>query len=182
MDNDELNSIKNILKLANEALQAPSDLAAAWEAAKAADEANDDIADFIMNDSDPDTNQGRPFDQWRTAFDAIMSVTDTDHSTILRETLPTTGNQVSKRVRIEQNNYLMVRQPIFMRYEHAVFQEESRNFIGITGPQGFGKSVFLHYLATKRAFGGSNLVVWVPFCPPIEKFFKLVLAQAFYTG
>lgn len=184
MDNRELNSWKNILELANEALQVPSGLAAAREARGAADEANDKIADFILNDSDTKQvrKQVRQVDQWRTAHNAISSVKDTDQSTILLVTLPATGNQVSKRVRIEQEHYLMVRQPIFMQYERALFEEDNRNFLGMTGPQGFGKSVFLHYLATKRAFGTSHLVVWVPFCPPSEETFKLVLANAFYTG
>jgi pantothenate kinase-related protein Tda10 len=77
------------------------------------------------------------------------TATDQSTSTILQVMLPKTGNQVAKRIRIEQKQYLMVRQPIFMQYEHAVFEEDDLNFIAMTGPQGFGKSVFLHYLATK---------------------------------
>lgn len=70
MDNRELNGWKNILELANEALQVPSGLAAAREARAAADEANDKISDFILNVSD--TKQVRQVDQWRPAHNAII--------------------------------------------------------------------------------------------------------------
>jgi hypothetical protein len=63
MDNRELNRLKHIVELGNEAL--PADLAAAREANAAVKEANEKIKDFILNESD--TKEVREVDKWRRA-------------------------------------------------------------------------------------------------------------------
>jgi hypothetical protein len=76
--------------------------------------------------------------------------------------------------------------PFFKTYDDTIFEHTAdveRGLWGLTGPQGFGKSVFLHCLALKRAFGdGNTLVVWVPACPRTMCDVNLSLADGFYRG
>jgi hypothetical protein len=121
--------------------------------------------------------------EWTESHRGLFSG-GTDGTEISRSTLPKVGGTQSggKRRRIEQKDFVLIRQPLFQEYEHNIFNDQAQNFLGLTGPQGFGKSVFLHYLATKRAFDGAHIVVFVPVVFTALISFKEALGRAFYRG
>lgn len=86
------------------------------------------------------------------------------------------------RIRLEQTDFLLIRQPIFSRYEQVILSHSVWRYFGLTGPQGFGKSAFLHYFATKYCNHPSYIVIYVPWCPDNTKTLKEELAKAFYRG
>jgi len=131
------------------------------------------VDDFITNTSN--------IDGWVEAQEAIIDVWDTLEPVKVDVLLPNfVSSQAGKRRRVETRDFWMFR-PVFKDYEAQVFREETQGLFALTGPQGFGKSVFLHCLALKRAFS-DNLVVWVASCPPTVSGMKQELAHAFYGG
>ena len=86
------------------------------------------------------------------------------------------------RVRLEAQRFLLIRQPIFSRYEAAIL-DDPRQFFGLVGPQGFGKSAFLYCFAVKYSAAPEYLVVFLPEFPPdATSFLHKSLARAFYRG
>jgi hypothetical protein len=142
-----------------------------------------EVADFIVPKLDG--NGEINISGWESAHDAITSIWEETESTIVDGFLPKFVSNQAKRRRLEVANYLMFR-PFFKTYDDTIFHptdDAERGLWGLTGPQGFGKSVFLHCLALKRAFGtGNTLVVWVPTCPETIDNVNLSLAIGFYRG
>lgn len=122
-------------------------------------------------------------EEWDESHRGLFSAS-TDGTEISQSTLPKVGGTQSggKRRRIEQNDFVLIRQPLFQEYENSIFNDQSLNFRVLTGPQGFGKSVFLHYLATKRAFNSDHIVVFAPVAIRKLISFKEALGRAFYRG
>lgn len=117
---------------------------------------------------------------WREAHEAITGIWESTESTRVDVLLPKfISSQVGKRQRIESQEFWLFR-PVFKQYEGQIFGEETpgdseKLLFGLNGPQGFGKSVFLHCLALKCAFE-DNLVVWVASCPSTTTGIKEALA------
>jgi len=82
---------------------------------------------------------------------------------------------------LEEELCLLIRRPLFSQYEATILPSQQQ-FFGLTGPQGFGKSTFLHYFATKYCFDSAYLVAYLPACPTDVKALKGSLARAFYQG
>lgn len=82
---------------------------------------------------------------------------------------------------MEQRDCLLICQTTFAAHEDIIFQEGTQAF-ALTGPQGFGKSAFLHYLAAKYCHHNGFLVVFVPVCPSDEDLLLVKLANAFYQA
>ena len=120
---------------------------------------------------------------WRQVSNDLRTVQNgnDDSSFLAPTTLPKVFRTQNNRVRLEEELCLLIRQPFFAAYEAAVVQSQQQ-FFGITGPQGFGKSPFLHYFATKYCAEGTHLVVYLPSCPTTTEALKDHLAQAFYQG
>jgi hypothetical protein len=142
-----------------------------------------DVADFIVPTLDG--NGEIDISGWEGAHHAITTIWEETESTFVEGLLPKFVSNQAKRRRIEVADYLMFR-PFFKIYDDTIFSptpDGERGLWGLTGPQGFGKSVFLHCLALKRAFGAEdNLVVWVPTCPETIDTVKVSLARGFYRG
>ena len=157
-------------KLANNTFESSQ---AVQQSLKEIREANDMVNDFITNESN--------IDGWVEAQNAIIDVWDALEPQKVEVLLPNfVSSQAGKRRRVETQDFWVFR-PIFKDYEAQVFGEKTQGLFALTGPQGFGKSVFLHCLALKRAFS-DNLVVWVASCPPTVLGMKTKLANAFYRG
>jgi hypothetical protein len=131
------------------------------------------------------SSEGINIDGWSAAHGALTPIWNLDAPGIAAALLPSFTSSQPKRRRTEVDNYLMLR-PIFKKLEDDIFKETAdgvRGLCGLTGPQGFGKSVFLHCLALKRAFGATNnLFVWISACPQSLELVKEFLALAFYSG
>ncbi|CAB9507724.1 expressed unknown protein [Seminavis robusta] len=113
--------------------------------------------------------------------DELRRDTEVVSSHIAQCTLPTVNRTQSRRVRLEEKDCLLIRQPLFSMYENVIL-EDSSQFFGLTGPRGFGKSAFLQYLTTKHIHGSNYLVVFLPVCPDEVGEMKIHLATAFYQG
>lgn len=96
-------------------------------------------------------------------------------------TLPAVERTQHNRVRLEEELFLLIRQPIFSQYEKMILQS-NRQFFGLTGPQGFGKSAFLQYISAKYCNDPGYLVVYLPECPTEINSLQRKLALAFYRG
>eukprot|EP00978_Attheya_sp_CCMP212_P003129 scaffold6436_cov52-Attheya_sp.AAC.4 len=142
-----------------------------------------EVADFIVPRLDG--NGDIDISGWESAHVAITSIWDAPESAFVEGLLPKFVVTQAKRRRLEVADYLMFR-PFFKTYDDTIFHptaDGERGLWGLTGPQGFGKSVFLHCLALKWAFGaGDTLVVWVPACPATMYDVNVLLAHGFYRG
>lgn len=97
-----------------------------------------------------------------------------------RSTLPGVRRPQKGRQRLEVERFMLVRQ-MFSDYEDIILQSQAQQFFGLTGPQGFGKSAFLHYFVTKyRRLNNDYLVVYIPVCPNSGTALERELVQAFY--
>ena len=187
MDEAEIHGWRQIYQLAKEKLEKKTSTSSTSQedlkqSLKDLEEATEKVADFILPIFDGDGTID--INGWKDAHDAIRAAWDSNTSARVEQLLPTFRSTQGKRRRLESVGFLMFR-PFFRRYEEKIFDPTNeagkKGIFGINGPQGFGKSVFLHCLALKRAFS-DNLVVWVASCPHNLKIFKLSLATAFYRG
>ena len=138
-------------------------------------EAKEMVDDFIEPKLDID-------DSWEEAHKAIAEVWYAQKPQKVEVLLPVfVSSQSGKRQRVETQDFWVFR-PVFRHYEEQTTRQKTQGLYALTGPQGSGKSVFLHCLALKCAFSEPNLVVWVASCPPTVSGFKTQLADAFYRG
>jgi len=121
------------------------------------------------------------WDLWRQVAAELNQVGNSSSSHISPRVLPEVIRTQSDRFRLEQMSCLLIRQPLFSAYEGVIFQRTTQSF-ALTGPQGFGKSAFLHYLATKYCHNKGFLVAFVPVCPSETNHLKKAIAAAFYRG
>lgn len=133
-----------------------------------------------LNNLIPEVMSPDSEEQWRQVAAVLKSDMILDSSHISTITLPTVHRAQSDRVRLEQTKCFVIRQPLFSEYEHSIFHDGQ--IFALTGPQGFGKSAFLQYLASKYCREDGYLVVYVPVCPSTMNDLKRVLAAAFYRG
>jgi hypothetical protein len=119
--------------------------------------------------------------KWRQVSIELKSNHSEIDSHFAQSTLPKVRRTQNNRFRLEEEDFLLIRQPFFLQYERAVLSSQ-KQFFGLTGPQGFGKSTFLHYFATKYCYGHDYIVVYLPVCPTDTDQLKETLAEAFYRG
>eukprot|EP00978_Attheya_sp_CCMP212_P041131 scaffold232018_cov45-Attheya_sp.AAC.1 len=128
-----------------------------------------EVADFIVPNLDG--NGDIDISGWESAHVDITIIWD--------ETKFVSNQAKLRRLGVADN---LLSQPFFKIYDDTIFHptaEGERGLTGLTGPQGFGKSVF----ALKQAFGaGDTLVVWVPTCPETIYNVNVSLADGFYRG
>ena len=144
------------------------------------DKYNEKLDNFISGTS---TETAQVLLEWRRVSNELRTIRNgnDDSSLIAPTTLPKVLRTQRNRVRLEEELCLLIRQPLFSQYEATIIPSQ-RQFFGITGPQGFGKSTFLHFLATKYCFDSDYLVVYLPACPTQTEPLKISLARAFYQG
>jgi hypothetical protein len=136
------------------------------------------LANFIPEAAD--STEG--MNEWRLVSAELLQSNHSENDSHFAEsTLPKVLRTQHNRFRLEEEDFLLIRQPFFSQYERAVLSSQQQ-FFGLTGPQGFGKSTFLHYFATKYCCGGDYIVAYVPVCPTDTKPLKKTLAEAFYRG
>lgn len=177
MDDTNYNALKELKEALKQPLPEDSTPAQLYERQKMWKETTADLDDVIPPVLATDGNIA--VDGWSDAHDAILAAWDSESAVVVNKLLPNFTSSQAKRRRIEVYDYLMVR-PVFKQYEEQIFDNVSTSLFGLTGPQGFGKTVFLHCLALKRA--RDSLVVWIPACPRNVITFKGMLAEAFYKG
>lgn len=179
MDETELDTLRQLLqmeksahatKLAGNTFESSE---AMKHSLKSMKETKDMVNDFITSNSN--------IEGWAEAHKAITEVWDATEPQKVEVLLPKfVSSQAGKRQRVETLHFWIFR-PVFQKYEATILEEKTQGLYALTGPQGFGKSVFLHCLALKRAFS-DNLVVWVAACPLTVFGMKRSLATAFYRG
>ena len=127
-------------------------------------------------------NLGEGVSDWRRVSNELRTNQNGNGvSRIAPTTLPTADRTQHNRVRLEEELFLLIRQPVFSQYEASILRSH-KHFFGLTGPQGFGKSAFLHYLSAKYCNDPGYLVVYLPWCPIETNSLKRKLALAFYRG
>lgn len=162
-------------QLANLERWSATSLTEEMEKQKLVAQQKDSLKNLIPEVMSPDSEE-----QWRKVAAVLKADTIFDSSHISTITLPTVHRAQSDRMRLEQTKCFMIRQPLFSQYEHSIFHDGQ--IFALTGPQGFGKSAFLQYLASKYCHDDGYLVVYVPVCPSTMDDLKRVLAAAFYRG
>ena len=137
------------------------------------------LANFIPEPAD----STEAMDEWRRVSAELRSSNHSENdSHFAHSTLPKVQRTQKDRFHLEQEDFLLIRQPFFLEYERAVLLSQQVQFFGLTGPQGFGKSTFLHYFATKYCCGGDYVVMYLPVFPNDTDTLKIDLAEAFYRG
>mmetsp|Transcript_14624 Transcript_14624/g.40480 ORF Transcript_14624/g.40480 Transcript_14624/m.40480 type:complete len:629 (+) Transcript_14624:69-1955(+) len=179
MDETKLDGWRQLLQMQNDAHAAKlanntfESSKALKQSLKEIEETEDMVNDFITSSSN--------IEGWAEAHKAITEVWDSTEPQKVEVLLPKfVSSQAGKRQRVETLHFWIFR-PVFQKYEATILEEETQGLYALTGPQGFGKSVFLHCLALKRAFC-DNLVVWVAACPLTVVDMRRSLATAFYRG
>ena len=166
----QMKSDAHAAKLANNTFESSEALK---QSLKEIREAKDMVNDFITSDSN--------IEGWASAHKAITKVWDATEPQKVEVLLPKfVSSQAGKRQRVETLHFWIFR-PVFQKYEATILEDKTQGLYALTGPQGFGKSFFLHCLALKRAFS-DNLVLWVAACPLTVFGMKRSLATAFYCG
>lgn len=139
------------------------------------------LAQFIPEAADPEEE----LDEWKKVSSELRSHSNSrralTESHFSQSCLPKVMRTQHDRLRLEEEDYLLIRQPAFSNYEGAVLPSQQQ-FFSLTGPQGFGKSTFLHYFATKYCCHAAYLVVYLPACPTETHHLQYDVAQAFYRG
>ena len=181
MDDRDLNRLRGLEQDLNQKLEVAwtqGDLTA-LEFLKGIEECRAKIADLIRP-SDWTTIPDLGWSNARTGLQAVWQSGDSKMEGCL---LPRCRKLQAIRFCIESTAGLMFR-PFFRKKIFGIGAKNvhtgKKMVYGLTGPQGLGKSVFLHCLAIKRS--SDNLVVWIPFYPSEEELFKDVLATVFYSG
>lgn len=139
------------------------------------------LATFIPEAADPEEE----LDEWKKVSSELRSHSTSrrslQESHFAQSCLPKVMRTQHDRLRLEEEDYLLIRQPAFANYEGVVLPSQQQ-FFCLTGPQGFGKSTFLHYFATKYCCHAAYLVVYLPACPTETHHLQYDVAQAFYRG
>ena len=107
---------------------------------------------------------------WRRVSNDLRANANNQQDVLFSSLAPTTLPRVERtqrnRVRLEVEDFLLIRQPIFSQYETSILQQSSNHqFFGLTGPEGFGKSAVLHYFAAKYCADPVYLFIYLTWCP-----------------